>query len=180
MIDLRIIILRFFEFLIPNSILSLMILGLYKINVIPMHFELYGLCFTFALIIYLAIQFFMLRDCFVGIGKKGDYIKYNLCAYLFFIIVCSLACGYSKYIYTGGFGITKFLHYFKPFLISNWTSSAVFHMIMILLIIFAPVSVKGKEKPEIDITETEFNQNSLFWKDEKEWDGVSDYRSDET
>lgn len=117
----RVVIRRFFELLITNLLISLLITIANVGELLATKAELSnGLLIGTALFLFINVR--MLRNCYFDLeGKSGYYIS-NAIAYLFF-------------------ALTKFIKY-ANFQISTLASVCIFHIIGILLIFIAPLGME--------------------------------------
>lgn len=150
-LQVRLILQRFFEMLVPCALLSAVGTIVYVAGFVPTKISLMILL-TAELLLFGVVHFIMLRQCYVALADNKMYFKINLMAYGVFLLV-SLALFFMfdnegrNYPYTWLFAITKFLRH-SPISLSNLMSAGIFHGIMILLICTAPQGMGWVFEPE--------------------------------
>ncbi len=137
----KIIIRRFLELFISCALFSAIAVLL---NITGL-FTTRASVFTIALIgalIWIALNVFMLRNCYFDLRDKKAYYIANFMAYAIFGIctVVVYIC-FSSPVYGWIFAITKFLKYTK-LSVSTVLSTTVFHFLGGLMILLAPVGMK--------------------------------------
>ncbi len=170
---------RFLEFLLISIILSLTVIGLYYIRIVPRNYGSYGICFSIGVIVYIMIQVRMMKNLYFAVNDRKSFYIINLIAYAIYMFVGIVVYMFidKKYIYLNVFGITRFLAYFNE-KISIMTSATIFHIIMLIVIYFAPMGLADKLKPEADIEDEFIKENAELLdnsEDETNWDGTEDY-----
>ncbi len=108
-----------------------------------------------SVIAFLCINIRMLRDCHYEIRDNRVYLAVNLSANVVFALLNLIAYKLlPQYIYTFIFAITKFAK-FTPFPINSGYSAVIFHIVMAILILLAPIGMKRIYEEE----EAEFLEN---------------------
>ncbi len=96
---------------------------------------------TLGTLAYLLLNLHQLKQCFYDLQDKKMYYYSNFIAYFLFVIVSLLVyvlAGNTAYAWC--FAITKFLRY-SPLGISNLVSALIFHGLLLLVIIIAPIGM---------------------------------------
>jgi len=138
---MRVIIRRFFELLLINTILSSIIVGLYELELLPGEHVFVKFAMLLGAVLFAVIQAFMLRHCYFDLCNKYDYYLFNYLAYAVFMVV-DIAVFFlcNNVIFTWGFGITKFLRFISVGM-DTFFGIIVFHLAMLVIIALAPIGM---------------------------------------
>lgn len=134
--------------------LSAVMTALGNIGIVPGENGAVGLTMFWGMLIFTAVQAFILRECFYALENRFDYLFANILAYLIFAAVSMLArplLGVAgmlfdypelgRIVHTWLFGIFKFAMFTKAEL--HWAvSSLIGHALMLVLIYVAPAGMK--------------------------------------
>ena len=132
---------RLFELLVSAIVLS--VVGvLLNITKIASTETILTIFLSILVILFAAINIFLMRNCFVAIADKRLFYVSNILAYIIFAAVTLVVyeCASSR-VYTWLFAITKFAH-FNSLSISTSLSAAIFHIIGIICIFLSPIGLK--------------------------------------
>lgn len=139
-IALRIIIRRFLELFLTSTVVSvvLTLLNLGKI-LAGKNTLLVGM--TAGVLVFAAMNFKMLRNCYFDLRDKFLYYTSNVAAYALFAMLGVVVYLISpSRAYTWLFAVTKFLRYTNAALAVPY-SAAAFHLIGLLVIFLAPIGM---------------------------------------
>ncbi len=136
----RVVIRRFFELLITNFLISLLIIIANVGEILATKAELSkGLLIGTALFLFINVR--MLRNCYFDLEGKSGYYLSNAIAYLLFALLSIFLYFFTTdEIYTWLFALTKFIRY-TNFQVSTFISVCTFHIIGIFLIFIAPLGM---------------------------------------
>lgn len=138
----NVIIRRFMELLILHIILSSFMISLNVLEVISEPNEMF-LGMLFGVIVFVVIHIRMMRLCFFDLNNKLAHYISNYLAYLIFMAINLIMCRFCENeIYVWLFSITTFAAYIPDFMISSFDSALIFHGILILAIILAPLGMR--------------------------------------
>lgn len=137
---IKIAIRRFFELLLTNAMISIVITYLHVGEVLVTKASLFAALLA-GITVFIFINVRMLRQCFFELRSNSLYFLINISAYAAFVAV-SLAvfCFGSKECFTWIFAIAKFAR-FSYANLANRYSFLLFHIIGILMIFLAPVGM---------------------------------------
>ncbi len=132
---------RFAEFTLIEILFSLIITGLYEIELLSGTQDAIKFVTLIAVIIYIAIHVMMMRRCFYDLSNRYDYYLFNFSAYFLFIIL-SLALFFfgGNYVFTWMFELTKFIHFINLDF-DTFYSLIIFHFVMLTAITAAPIGM---------------------------------------
>ncbi|MBQ3426235.1 MAG: hypothetical protein IJH37_03705 [Clostridia bacterium] len=143
---------RFVEMLLWMVILSALIFGLYKAEVIMPTTTGCFVSLMIGAILFWLQNFRWLCRCRVSVPSRRIYLIVNYVPYAVIMIISYIILAfYDSQVYTWLFSITKFLKYGEVLSFDTGTattviSSFVFHLITLLLIWFAPYSIESALK----------------------------------
>ena len=132
---------RFRDFLTLEVILSGIIFLLYNFGVMNNSDKSLGVIITFAIVIYLAANVIKMRHSFYKLKNTGLFYAGTYVGYAFFMIL-NLIVGYfaDSKIYDALFMLTELLAC-TPQGVSWLVSALLFHLVLLLVIFFAPVGL---------------------------------------
>ena len=139
-ITFKIILRRFLELFFVNSAISaiLTILNIEKV-LSTQYSVIFGI--LAGIVLFLTVNFGMLRRCYVDLCDNFLYYTANIAAYLLFALVSVFVyLAFSSKIYTWLFAMTKFFKY-TGFADSLPYSAAIFHLIGFSVIFIAPIGM---------------------------------------
>ena len=131
---------RYCEILFSNIILSSIMVVLYELGIFfsQRFFELF---LTITVTIYIIVNFWFMRRCYFFLSNRNMYYICDYMAYIIFFISNMLAFFFfDESVYRWLFLITKFGNLFNE-RFAVFYSIMFFHIIMLVLIAFAPVGM---------------------------------------
>lgn len=91
-------------------------------------------------LVFFIINIVKLRYCYYDLKGQKEYYAANFIAYFLFMLAGLITISINNFAYTWVFGITKFLRFTEsgP---PKYLSAAIFHAVMLLAIVCAPVGM---------------------------------------
>lgn len=137
---LRVIKRRFIELIIKSFLISSIITAAFEFGIFPSEKPVMRSFICTGAVIFLIINIIQLRYCYYDLKGKKEYYVANFIAYSLYMLAGLITILINNEAYTWVFCITKFLRFTEsgP---PKYLSAAIFHAVMLLAIVCAPVGM---------------------------------------
>lgn len=137
---LRVIKRRFLELIIKSFLISSIITAAFEFDIFPSEKPVMLTFICAGAAIFLILNIINLRYCYYDLKGKREYYIANFIAYSFYMLAGLITILINNEAYTWVFCITKFLR-FTESEAPKYLSAAIFHAVMLLAIVCAPVGM---------------------------------------
>ncbi len=137
---LRVTLRRFGELMVKCFLCSSIITAAFEFDIFPSEKPVMLTFLCAGALVFFIINIIKLRCCYFDLKGQKEYYCANFIAYFFFMLAGLITIYISNFAYTWVFGITKFLRFTEsgP---PKYLSAAIFHAVMLLAIICAPIGM---------------------------------------
>ena len=137
---LRVSLRRFGELMVKSFLCSSIITAAFEFDLFPSEKPVMLTFLCTGALVFFIINIVKLRCCYYDLKGKKEYYVANFIAYFFFMLAGLITIYINNFAYTWVFGITKFLRFTEAGL-PKYLSAAIFHAVMLLAIVCAPVGM---------------------------------------